>query len=128
MITRDTLRDLLETLSCSRPDGPLSLQEFGEMLGKAAGRYRYSRSYMSHLLRGTFPITPRIAQAARILMLGVAAIDDRPWTDPFPTFSGSPVEKLKQAKEAEVPWQELYVQDANVRVFVDALIDLITRG
>lgn len=128
MITRDMLCDLLETLSCSRPDGRLSLREFGEMLGKAAGRYPYSRSYISHLLRGTFPITPRVAEAARILMLGVAGIDNRPWSDPFPVFSGSPVEKLMQAKKAEIPWQEMYVQDANVRSFVDALVDLITRG
>lgn len=128
MITRDMLRELLETLSQSRSDGRLSLREFGKMLGKAAGRYPYSRSYISHLLRGTFPITPQIARATRVLMLGVAGIDDRPWSDPFPVFSGSPVEKLKQAKEAEIPWQEVYVQDAHVRSFVDTLIDLITRG
>jgi len=128
MITRDTLCDLLETLSQSRPDGPLSLREFGEMLGKAARQYPYSRSYVSKLLRGQKPITPKVASAISVLRLAVAAMDDRTWTDPFPTLPGSPIEKLKQAREADIPWQEMYLQDANVRAFIDSLIDLITRG
>jgi len=128
MLTCETLQALREALSKGRTDGSVSLREFGEMLGRAADRWPYSKSYVSKLLRGKSPITPRVERAARILMVGAAGVDERPWADPFPTFSGSPVEKLIQAKKAEIPWQEVYVQDVEVRTFVDALLELITRG
>jgi len=128
MVTRELLLELLETLSQSRADGPVSRAEFGQMLGKAGGRYLYSRSYVSKLLHGKVPITPQIEYAARILMIGMAGMGERIWSDPFPIFQGGPVSKLQQAKETGVRWQEIYVQDAQVRSFVDALIDLIIRG
>ena len=128
MITRKTLFDLRETLSESRGDGELSLSDFGRILGRAANRYPYSRSYVSKLLAGTKPITPQVARAVRVLMVSVAALDEKDWIDPLPTFEGEPIEKLKAARSSGVDWQDLYARDANVRTFVDTLIDLITKG
>ncbi len=91
-------------------------------------RQAYTRSYVHRLLSGAKPITSRVARAAHILTMGLATLDEHDWTDPLPTFAGSPVEKLKAARGEGVAWTELYAQDADVREFVDMLIDLITRG
>lgn len=128
MITRQSLLGLRETLSRSAPHGELSLSDFGRMLGRAADRYPYSRSYVSKLLAGTKPITPQVARAVRVLMVSAAALEEKDGVDPGPTFRGEPVNKLKSARSSGVDWQGLYVQDPEVRAFVDALIDLITRG
>ena len=115
-------------LSESSPDGLLSLSNFGRMLGRAANRYPYSRSYVSKLLAGTKPITPQVARAVRVLMVSAAALDEKDWIDPLPTFEGEPIEKLKAARSSGVDWQDLYARDANVRAFIDTLIDFIARG
>jgi len=128
MITPNTLSDLVETLSQRAPDGKLSLTDFGQMLGKAANRYPYSRSYVSKLLAGTKPITPQVARAARAIMVSVAALDEKDWIDPLPSFTGGPIDKLKAAQAEGVSWQDLYATNADVRAFVDALIDFIIRG
>ena len=128
MITRTSLISLREMLSESSPDGLLSLSNFGRMLGRAANRYPYSRSYVSKLLAGTKPITPQVARAVRVLMVSAAALDEKDWIDPLPTFEGEPIEKLKAARSSGVDWQDLYARDANVRAFIDTLIDFIARG
>jgi len=128
MITRQSLLDLRETLSRSAPHAELSLSDFGRMLGRAADRYPYSRSYVSKLLAGTKPITPQVARAVRVLMVSAAVLEEKDWVDPGPTFRGEPVNKLKSARSSGADWQGLYVQDPEVRAFVDALIDLIARG
>ena len=98
------------------------------MLGRAIGRQPYSRSYVFQLLHDVKPITPRVDHAARILMLGAAALDGRWLVDPMPIFEGGPIQKLQAAQEVGVSWQELYASDTGVRGFIDTLIDLITRG
>ena len=127
-LTYKTLQVLKEALSDGHVGGPLSLRDFGEMLGRAADRPAYGKGYVSKLLRGIEPITPKVTRAARILMVGVAGLDERDWVDPLPSFKGGPVEKLKAARSAGVAWAELYAGDANVREFVDTLVDLIARG
>lgn len=127
-LTYKTLQMLREALSDGRVDGPLSLREFGEMLGCAVGRQAYGKGYVSKLLRGKEPVTSRVARAARILIVGVAALNEWDWVDPLPTFEGGPIEKLKAARAEGIPWAELYAGDVNVREFVDTLVDLITRG
>jgi hypothetical protein len=128
VITRQSLLDLRETLSRSAPHAELSLSDFGRMLGRAADRYPYSRSYVSKLLAGTKPITPQVARAVRVLMVSAAVLEEREEMGSGPTFRGEPVNKLKSARSSGADWQGLYVQDAEVRAFVDALIDLITSG
>jgi len=128
VITRTSLIGLRETLSESGGNGQLSLSDFGRMLGRAANRYPYSRSYVSKLLAGTKPITPQVARAVRVLMVSTAALEEKDWIDPLPRFEGGPVERLKVARAEGVDWQGLYAADANVKMFVDALIDIITRG
>ena len=128
MITRTSLISLREMLSESSPDGLLSLSNFGRMLGRAANRHPYSRSYVSKLLAGTKPITPQVARAVRVLMVNAAALEKKDWIDPLPTFEGGPIEKLKAARSSGVDWQDLYARDVNVRTFVDTLLDLIARG
>ena len=105
----------------------MTLREFGRMLGRAIGRQPYSRSYVHQLLHGDKPITPPVERAARVLMLGAAALDEDGLADPMPTFEGEPVEKMKAARAAGFGWQELYVRDAEVREFVDALMNRIVR-
>jgi hypothetical protein len=128
MITRNILSSLLEVLSQSAPGGKLSLTDFGAVLGRAAKRYPYSRSYISKLLAGSKPITPQIARAARVLMVSAAALQEKDWIDPLPAFDGVPVAKLKAGREAGVAWQDLYATNADVRAFVDTLVDIIVRG
>ncbi len=106
----------------------MTLREFGRMLGRAIGRKPYSRSYVYRLLRGEKPITPRIDRAARILMLGAAALGEERVTNPMPAFYGGPIEKMKAAQTANIEWQELYARDADVRRFVDTLVDMMIRG
>jgi len=128
MITRISLIGLRETLSESNGNGQVSLSDFGRMLGKAANRYPYSRSYVSKLLKGQKPITSQVARAARVLMVSAAALDEKDWIDPLPTFDGGPVARLKAARADGIDWPELYAQDACVREFVDTLVDVIVRG
>lgn len=128
MITRTSLIGLRETLSESDDNGQLSLSDFGRMLGRAANRFPYSRSYVSKLLAGTKPITPTVARAVRVLMVSVAALEEKDWIDPAPTFEGGPVERLKAARAEGIDWQDLYATNGDVRQFVDALVDIITRG
>jgi hypothetical protein len=128
MITRNALINLRETLSESSGNGQLSLADFGRILGKAAGRYPYSRSYVSKLLRGAKPITPQVARAARVLMVSAAALEVKDWIDPLPSFDGGPIDKLKAARAEGVDWQDLYATSADVRAFVDTLVDVICRG
>lgn len=128
MITRMSLIGLRETLSESGDSGQLSLSDFGRMLGRAANRYPYSRSYVSKLLAGTKPITPQVARAVRVLMVSAAALEEKDWIDPLPRFEGGPIEKLKTARAEGIDWPELYARDANVREFVDTLVDVIVRG
>jgi len=128
MITRISLIGLRETLSESSGNGQLSLSDLGRMLGRAANRYPYSRSYVSKLLKGQKPITPQVARAVRVLMVSVAALEEKDWIDPSPAFEGGPVAKLRKGKAEGVDWQSLYTSDVHVRQFVDALVDLITRG
>lgn len=127
-VTRQTLSELQERLSEGHDNGHVSLAELGRLLGKAGRGFPYSRSYMSKLLSGSKPISPKLAYAARLVMIGLAAMDERLWSDPFPTFEGRPVEKLQQAQEEGTDWTSLYVWDTEVRAFVDALIELIVRG
>ena len=128
MVTRVSLISLRETLSESGGSGEISLTDFGRMLGRAANRYPYSRSYVSKLLAGTKPITPQVARAARVLMVSVAALEKKDWIDPLPGFTGGPIDKLKQARAEGVSWQDLYATNAGVRAFVDTLVDVIVRG
>ena len=128
MLTCEALQALKEALSEGRAAGPLSLREFGEMLGGAVGHQAYGKGYVSKLLRGKTPISPRVAKAARVLMVGLAGLEERAWIDPLPTFDGAPVEQLKRASESGVSWQDLYARDAGVRAFVDALLEMISRG
>ena len=58
MLSHETFQSLREVLAKDRADGCLSLREFGKLLGQAAGRWPYSKSYVSQLLRGKLPITP----------------------------------------------------------------------
>ncbi len=125
--TAEKLQALREALSAGR-DGLLPLRPFGKMLGLAVGRPPYHKGWVSRLLRGKKPITDRVARAAHILAMGLATLDEHDWRDPLPTFQGSPVDKLKAAQHEEMHWTELYAQDADIREFVDMLIDLITRG
>lgn len=127
-VTRTSLFELRETLSQSGGNEHLSLADFGRMLGKAAGRYPYSRSYVSKLLQGTKPITEQVARGARVLMVSVAALEEKDWIDPIPDFQGGPIDKLKQARAEGVEWQDLYATNADVRAFVDTLVDVIVRG
>jgi len=128
MITRISLIGLRETLSESSGNGQLSLSDLGRMLGRAANRYPYSRSYVSKLLKGQKPITPQVARAVRVLMVSVAALDEKDWIDPMPGFEGGPIDKLRAARVEGVNWQDLYASDADVRAFVDTLVDVIVRG
>lgn len=128
MIDHITLQALKEALSEGRPDGSLTLREFGKILGRAVDRRAYSKSYVCRLLRGKEPISPRVGRAARVLMVGVAALDERSWMDPLPSFEGEPIKQLKEAREWGVGWWGLYVSNPEVRAFVDALVDIITRG
>ena len=80
---------------------------------------------MHQLLHGDKPITPPVERAARVLMLGAAALDGDGLADPRPTFEGEPIEKMKAARAAGFGWHELYVRDAEVREFVDALMNRI---
>lgn len=98
------------------------------MLGRAADRHPYSKSYISRLVRAKMPITPRVDHAARILMVSLAGLQERAWIDPLPTFEGGPVEQLKRARESGVSWQDVYARDADVRTFVDTLVEIISRG
>ena len=98
------------------------------MLGKAAGRRSYHKSYVWKLLRGEDEISAQVAHAARVLMLGAAALEERSWIDPPPHFEGEPIDKLKGAQASGVGWQDIYAADADVRRFVDALMDVIVRG
>ena len=72
--------------------------------------------------------TPEVARAVRVLMVSAAALEEKDWIDPLPIFEGGPVERLKAAHAEGIDWPELYADDANVRKFVDALVDVITRG
>ena len=126
--TAQNLQALRTALSAGRVDGLLPLRAFGKMLGRAVDRRPYNKGWVSKLLRGKEPVTDRIARAAHILTIGLATLDEHDWTDPLPTFDGGPVEKLKAARGEGVAWTELYAQDADVREFVDMLIELITRG
>jgi hypothetical protein len=128
MITVNILSDLVETLSQSAPDGKLSLTDFGRLLGQAAGRPPYSRSYISKLLAGTKPVTDQVARGARALMVSVAALEEKDWIDPIPEFQGRPIDKLRQARESGLHWQDLYATNADVRLFIDTLVDVIVRG
>ena len=127
-VTRETLQALKDTLSENRAEGPLTLREFGEMLGKAAGRRPYHKSYVWKLLRGEDEISAQVEHAARVLMLGAAALEERSWIDPLPHLEGGPIDKLKGAQASGVGWQKLYAADADVRRFVDVLMDVIVRG
>jgi hypothetical protein len=98
------------------------------MLGRAIGRKPYSKSYVHELLNGKRPITDRIDRAARILMLGAAALGEERVTDLMPAFDGSPIEKMKAAQKVGIEWQELYARDKEVRELVNTLVDLIIRG
>lgn len=122
------LQSLRNVLSERLEGGPLTLKEFGRLLGGAVERKPYSKAYVHALLNGNRPIIGQVARAARVLMVGGAGLDERDWVDLLPTFEGGPVGKLKAARAEGVPWAELYAGDADVRAFVDALIDLITRG
>ena len=128
MVDPQTLRALKDNLSESRADGSTTLREFGRMLGRAIGRQPYSRSYVHQLLHGDKPITPPVERAACVLMLSAAALDGDGLADPMPTFEGEPIEKMRAARAAGVGWQELYVGDAAVREFVDALMNRIVRS
>jgi len=128
MITPETLSNLREALSQNEYGRRISLTEFGRMLGRAANRYPYSRSYVSKLLAGTKPITPQVARACRVLMVSAAALDEKEWVKPLPTFDGGPVAMLKAGKESGIAWQDLYATNADVRAFVDTLVDVVTRG
>ena len=128
MVTRESLFGLVETLAQSAPAGELSLSDFGAMLGRAANRYPYSRSYVSKLLAGTKPITEQVARGARALMVSAAALEEKDWIDPLPEFSGGPVDKLRAARVQGNSWQDLYATDTDVRAFVDTLVDIIVRG
>ena len=128
MISHEALTALKEALSANRLDGPLSLREFGEMLGRAADRGPYHKSTVSKMLRGKAPISARVERAARVLMVSVGGLDERGWIDPLPSFEGGPVAKLQGARAAGVDWRELYATDASVREFVDTLVDIICRG
>lgn len=125
--TAEKLQALRKALSAGR-DGLLPLRPFGKLLGAAVGGRPYSKGWVSRLLRGKKPITDRVARAAHILTMGIAALDEHDWRDPLPTFQGGPVEKLKAAQGEEMHWTELYAQDQDIREFVDTLIELITRG
>lgn len=128
MLTCETFQSLKDALSERLGEGPLSLREFGKILGRAVDRRPYTKSYMSELLRGKKVITPRVEKAARILLLGVAGLDDARLTDPMPRFEGGPVARMQAARARGVKWQELYVGDQDVRAFVDTLVELILRG
>jgi len=39
-----------------------------------------------------------------------------------------PVEQLKRARKSGISWQDVYTRDADVRTFVDALLEMISRG
>ena len=127
-VTHASLKELRETLSQSGDMDGMSLSDFGRLLGKAANRYPYSRSYVSKLLAGTKPITPQVARGARVLMVSAAALEEKDWIDPLPRFEGGPIEKLKAARADGVEWQELYATNADVRAFVDTLVDVVVRG
>ena len=127
-ITHHSLIALRETLSQSSPTGKLSLTEFGRILGKAARGFPYSRSYISKLLTERKIITPQVARAARVLMVSAAALEQKDWMDPPASFDGGPIAQLKKAKTEGVSWQGLYASNAEVRAFVDALVDVIVRG
>lgn len=128
MIDSVTLLALKEALAKQQPNEALTLQEFGKILGQAVGKAGYSRSYVCQLLKGQKVITPRVEKAARILLLGVAGLDDAQLTDPMPRFEGGPLARMHAARAQGVSWQELYASDPDVRAFVDTLIELILRG
>ena len=98
------------------------------MLGKAAGRRPFGKGYVSKLLRGKTSISPGVAKAARVLMVALAGLEERGWIDPLPTFKGSPIEQLKRARESGLSWQDVYTSNADVRAFVDSLVEIISRG
>jgi len=123
-----TLQSLRNALSEGLEGNPLTLKEFGCLLGGAVERKPYSKSYVHALLSGNRPIIGQVERAARVLMVGLAALNERSWIDPLPTFEGAPVEQLKRARESGVSWQDLYARDAAVRAFVDALLEMISRG
>jgi hypothetical protein len=124
LIDAQTLRNLRDRLSQGRADGPVTLREFGQPLGRTIGRQPYSRSYVCQLLHGVKPITPPIEQAARALMSTVETLDEGGWT----AREGQPLEKMRAARAAGVSWQELCGRDAEVRAFVDGLMDRIVRS
>lgn len=122
-----TLQALKDALSENRTDGPLTLREFGEMLGEAAGRRPYHKSYVWKLLRGENDISARVEHAARVLMRSTAAQQERSWMSPPPRLEGGAIEKLRDAQSSGAGWQEVYQTDAEVRAFVDNLMDVIAR-
>jgi len=128
MITPESLQLLRERLSDEGGDGAVSLAQFGKLLGGAIGRYPYSRSYVSKLLAGKAVITPRIAEAAQALMVYAAVQKANGGSEGRPSFDGQPIEKMKAAEAQGIGWQELYAQDAGVRQFVDALMNVILGG
>jgi len=128
LIDSSSLLALKEALAKQQPSGALTLQEFGKLLGRAVGRHRFSRSYVCQLLHGQKVITPRVEQAVRILLLGMAGLEDVRLTDPMPSFEGGPVARMQAGKAEGIGWQELYVSNQDVRGFVDTLIELILRG
>jgi len=123
-----TLQSLRNALSEGLEGHPLTLKELGCLLGGAVERKPYSKSYVHALLNGNKPIIGQVERAARVLMVGLAALDERDWIDPLPTFKGGPIAQLKAARESGLSWQDLYTSNPDVRVFVDSLLDIITRG
>jgi hypothetical protein len=124
LVDAQTLRNLRDSLSQGRAKGSITLREFGQLLGRAIGRQPYSRSYVHQLLHGVRPITPRIEQATRVLMSTMETLDEGGWVD----SEGQPLEKMRAARAAGVRWEELYGTDAEVRGFVDGLMDCIVRS
>ncbi len=124
MVDAQTLRNLRDRLSQGRAQGPITLRTLGRLLGRAIGRQPYSRSYVHQLLHGVKPITPPIEQAARVLMSVAEALDEGGWT----ACEGRPLEKMRAARAAGVRWQDLYVSDAEVREFVNGLMDRMVRS
>lgn len=98
------------------------------MLGWAVNQQPYGKSYGSRLLCGKLPITPRVERAARILLSGMEATDERCMGGSTPIFESEPIEKLEGARAGTLGWQELYASNAKVREFVDTLIDIIIKG
>lgn len=128
IMTPKGLQRLRRAISENRGNGPITLREFGKLLGEAIGRRPYDKSTVCKWLNGTAPISARGAKAARIMAVGLAGFDGAVVGDPMPRFEGGPVARLKAGRDEGVDWQTLYVSDANVRNFIDTLVELICRG